>query len=229
MKKENNLLEKEKKLIKEEKKLEKKEKKLIEKEKSFIREEFELIKEELRIIYNFKYPKLAGLVVAIIAAYFLFSDPKVGAFMSQLGSWGLIGVFIAGLFFTFGFTTPFAIGFFLTLNPESIWLAGILGGFGALLGDLIIFKFARFSFMDEFKRLEHTKLIRSVSDLIDKTFGHKIKVYLLYTFAGIIIASPLPDEAGVIMLAGLTKIKTSVLALISFTFNTIGILIVLSL
>jgi uncharacterized membrane protein YdjX (TVP38/TMEM64 family) len=51
----------------------------------------------------------------------------------------------------------------------------------------------------------------------------------MYAFAGILIASPLPDEAGVIMLAGLTKIKTWALAIISIILNTIGILIMLSL
>lgn len=196
---------------------------------NIIKEELELVKRELRIIYNFKYPKLAGLILAAIAAYFVFSRPEVGSFMAHLGSLGYLGVFIAGLLFTFGFTTPFAIGFFITLNPENILLAGILGGIGAMLGDLFIFKFIRFSFMDEFKRLEHTKLISSVSSLIEDTFGKKLKAYILYLFAGIIIASPLPDEAGVIMLAGLTKIKTWALAIISFIFNTIGIIILLSL
>jgi len=46
-------------------------------------------------------------------------------------------------------------------------------------------------------------------------------------YLGILIASPLPDEAGVIMLAGLTKIKSNVFAILSFSLNTAGILILL--
>ena len=51
----------------------------------------------------------------------------------------------------------------------------------------------------------------------------------MYAFVGILIASPLPDEIGVIMLAGLTKINFKILAIISFILNTLGILIILSL
>ena len=51
----------------------------------------------------------------------------------------------------------------------------------------------------------------------------------MYAFAGILIASPLPDEAGVTMLAGLTKISVKSLALISFILNTLGIIILLIL
>ena len=49
----------------------------------------------------------------------------------------------------------------------------------------------------------------------------------MYAVAGLIIASPLPDEAGIILLAGLTKIKASILAPISLAMNTLGILILL--
>ena len=63
--------------------------------------------------------------------------------------------------------------------------------------------------------------------LIEKKLKHKLKVYLMYAIAGIIIASPLPDEAGIIMLAGLTKIKMHNLAILSFLFNTLGIIIIL--
>lgn len=200
-----------------------------EKEQGFIKKEMNLIRKEIKLITGFDYPKLAGLVVAIIAAYFIFSNPQIAGYVSKLSGWGYLGVFIAGMFFTFGFTTPFSIGFFITLNLENIWLAGILGGFGAMLGDLFIFKFIRFSFMDEFERLENTQIMKNVSSLIERTVGHKIKIYLAYLFAGIIIASPLPDEAGIILLAGLTKIRANLLAIISFIFNTLGILVLLSI
>lgn len=188
-----------------------------------------LIRKELRIFLNFRYKKILLLFLSIIASYLIFSNLKVADYVSSLNSFGYLGVFIAGLFFAFGFTSPISAGFFITLNPENIWLAGILGGLGALISDMIIFKFIRFSFMDEFQRLKKTSIIKKVSMLIDETFGHKIKIYIMYAFAGIFIASPLPDEAGVIMLAGLTKIKANILAIISFVLNTAGILILLYL
>ncbi|MEM4259405.1 MAG: hypothetical protein QXS38_01410 [Candidatus Pacearchaeota archaeon] len=197
--------------------------------KSLVEKEEERVKKELKWITGFDYPKLSLFLIAIIAAYFLFSNPKVADFVSNLREYGYLGVFIAGIFFTFGFTTPFAVGFFIVLNSSNIWLAAILGGLGAMLGDLSIFKFVRFSFMDEFKRLENTKIMRIASLLVDKTLGHKIKIYLMYAFAGIVIASPLPDEAGVTLLAGLTKIKTYALMIITFVLHTIGIIAFLAL
>jgi uncharacterized membrane protein YdjX (TVP38/TMEM64 family) len=194
-----------------------------------MKKEKERIKRVLKPIIGFKYPKLAGLLLAIILAYAIFSNSAVQDFVLSLEAKGYIGAFIAGMFFTFGFTSPFSAGFFIILNPENIWLAGIIGGFGAMLTDLVIFKFIRFSFMDEFKRLEKTNIMKRISGLIESTIGHKIKVYLLYAFAGILIASPLPDEAGVIILAGLTKIKPKALAMICFICNTIGIIILLAI
>jgi len=181
----------------------------------------------LHHIHKFRYPKLAAFVLCIILAYIVFRNPDVSGFISHLGGFGYLGIFIAGIFFTFGFSTPFSVGFFLTASPENIFLAAILGGLGALLGDLFIFKFVRMNFMDEFKRLEKTKLIREADYLITHYLRHKIKVYLLYLFAGVIIASPLPDEAGILILAGLSHIKARVLGLISFIFNTLGILVML--
>jgi hypothetical protein len=179
------------------------------------------------MLFGYKYPKLTGLVLAIILAYVIFSNPFVAGFISGLGNWGYLGVFITGLFFSFGFTSPFAAGFFITLNPGNIWLAAFLGGFGAMLSDLFIFNIIRFSFMDEFKRLERTKVLKRVEHYFENGLAKKIKIYLLYVFAGFLIASPLPDEAGVIILAGLSRIKQSTLAVISLICNTLGILVLL--
>lgn len=140
-----------------------------------------------------------------------------------------MGIFIAGFFFSFGFTTPFAIGFFITLNPDNLFITTILGGFGALLADLVIFRIIKFSFMDEFKRLEKTEPLKGTIKLAEKDLSTRVRHYILYFLAGIIIASPLPDELGVSMLAGLSHIKSSIFSIISFLMNSLGILIIILL
>jgi len=170
---------------------------------------------------KFKYPRLAGFIAAIIAAYFIFSNPSVSSFISRLGELKYLGTFIAGIFYTFGFTSPFSAGFFIDLNPSNIWIAGIIGGFGALVGDMLIFEFARKTFRAEFERLKKTKIIKKINSHLDHI--------ILYILAAILIASPLPDEAGITIIAGLTKIKTLAIVAISIALNTIGILILLSL
>ena len=181
----------------------------------------------MKRLFKFKYPKILALIGFTLLAYILFSDPFFAEYVKELHHFGYYSMFLFGSLFTFGFTTPFAIGYFLTYTPTNIWIAGIIGGIGATIGDLLIFKFVKFSFEDEFNKIRKEKITRKIDNKLRKLLGRKIKTYLTYAFAGIIIASPLPDEAGVTMLAGLTEIKPSILAIISFIFNTIGILIFL--
>ena len=181
----------------------------------------------MKKLFKFKYPKLTILAICIVAAYFIFSLEPTQEFMTLLGT-KYFGVAIAGFLFSFGFTTPFAIGAFVTMNPSNIFLSAIVGGFFAMLADLTIFGIVRMSFMNEFRKLGRTKTARTLSSF-NPTFSKKIKHYLLYAFAGIVIASPLPDELGVSMLAWLGRIKPLPLAIITFVANTIGIFVMLNL
>lgn len=183
----------------------------------------------MKKLFKFKYPKLTILILMVVLAYYIFSNANTQDFFSKLGNLSYFGSFIAGIFFAFGFLAPFAVGFFLTVSTKNIFLAAVIGGFGALISDLLIFNIIKFSFMDEFRRLERTKVFLTLNNLFSKKPHSRIKLYLLYAFAGIVISSPLPDEIGVSMLAGLTKIKIFILGIISFLLNTIGIFILLYL
>ncbi|MEK6842496.1 MAG: hypothetical protein AABX84_01660 [Nanoarchaeota archaeon] len=182
----------------------------------------------MKKLFKFRYPKLTLLALSIAAAYFLFSLDVVREFMNSLGVAGYVGVFIAGFLFSFGFTTPFAIGALITMQPQNIFLYSLIGGFGGMLADLVIFGMIRFSFMDEFKKFIKIKSARKISSL-KPTLSKKIKYYLLYVFAGIVIASPFPDEVGVSMLAGLGHIKPTSLIFISFILHTLGVFVILNL
>jgi hypothetical protein len=176
-------------------------------------------------LFHFKYPKIAIFVLLAFIAYIIFANPDTQGFISSLGKLEYFGIIIAGMLFTFGFTTPFAVGFFVILNPENPVLTALMGGVGSLLGDILIFSFIRFSFIEEFNRLKRTPIIKGIRNEMKMRFSQKARMYLLYVLAGIVISSPLPDEAGVMMLAGLTNIKLRNLVPISFLFNSLGILI----
>lgn len=178
---------------------------------------------------NFHYPKLGWLLAAISVAYFLFRFTAIGSILSHLGNYSYLGVFFGGVLFSYGFSSPFAAGLFLTIRPENIFLAAIIGGFGALLSDLFIFHFIKFSFSEEFESLERTRIAQGINATMNHTIGKRIKHYLIYAFAGFLIASPLPDEAGIILFASATKINTKKLAALSFCLNTIGIFVLLML
>lgn len=178
----------------------------------------------MRILFKFPYPKLLLLLVMVVISYGLFSNDAVQAWVRAINPDGYAMALVAGVLFTFGFTTPIAIGVFAVLNPGNIFLAAFIGALGAVMGDLLIFHLIRFSFMDEFTRLSKTPLFKKINKEITFTRHKKLKNYLLFACAGLIISSPLPDELGVTMLAGLTHIKPHVFAIISFCFNFLGIL-----
>jgi len=182
---------------------------------------------KMKRLFKFKYHKLLALVVCVVFAYFIFSNPSVQGAIGDLGEFSYLGIFIAGFFLALGFTAPFSVGFFVMVNPANFPLAVIMGALGALSADMLLFKIIKFSFMDEFKRLEKTKPIKEIILLAEKDFSVKVRHYLLYILAGIIIASPLPDEIETLMLAGLTTIKPRVFALMCFLTHIIGITLML--
>jgi len=148
-------------------------------------------------------------------------------FVSNLQKLNYVGMGIAGILFSLGFSAPFSVGFFIVSQPSSLLLATIIAGIGSVIGDMIIFKTIKFSFMEEFNELGNEKIVKTIGNAIKNNKSLLIRHYFLYIFAGILIATPLPDEIGVSMLAGLTTIKPLKLALISFILHCIGIFLIL--
>ncbi len=178
-------------------------------------------------IFHFKLPKLFLLALFIIIAYLLFKQPFVYDLMSNLGKLSYPGIFIAGILISVGFSAPIGLGILITMNPESIILASFIGGLGAMVTDLLIFALIKSSLTKEFRTLEKTKLIRKIESIVAKEKNILIRHYILYVFVGIVIATPLPDEIGVSILAGLTTIKPSKLAIISFFLHSLMFFIIL--
>src|SRR3989344_6470177 len=175
----------------------------------------------------FKYPKLFLLLLAIILSYYLFNRIEVSNFVLDISKDNYFSLFLAGIFLALGFSAPFSIGFFILLQPENLLLTALIGGLGAMTGDMLIFKTIKYSFIKEFKELERKKIIKKIEKIVEKNKHVLIRHYLLYIFAGIMIATPLPDEIGVSMLAGLTTIKPLKLAIISFALHTLAIFLIL--
>ena len=173
-----------------------------------------------------RYPKLLLLLLTFGIAYILFYGKTYQPFHESIISLGYVGSFLAGALFAYGFTAAPATAIFLILAKEqNILLAGFIGGFGALAGDLIIFNFIRSSFTDEIKKLEYEKVIRGINDHMPSA----LKKYFVPVFAGFIIASPLPDEIGVSLLAASNTLSTKVFSVISYILNTAGIFVILGI
>jgi len=183
-----------------------------------------------KFLFRFKYPKLFLFLICIILSYLLFSNLAFDNYLVHLGGLSYFSVFIAGILFSFGFTSPFSAGLLLLINPENIFLAAIIGGAGSLFGDLLIFKFVKVSFEKEFLKLKKERPFLFIKFNAKKIIKPKVWHYLLFVLAGFFFASPfIPDEAAVLLLAGLSNMSLRKMALISLVCNTLGILFLLIL
>jgi uncharacterized membrane protein YdjX (TVP38/TMEM64 family) len=183
---------------------------------------------KFRFLFGFKYPKLLLFLICIILSYLLFSNASFDNYLIHLEGYSYLGVFIAGVLFSFGFTSPFSAGLLLVMNPENIYLASIVGGAGCLIGDMLIFKFVKVSFEREFSRLKKERPFLFLKSQARRVLKPKLWHYVLFVLAGFFFASPfIPDEAAVTLLAGMSSISAKKLALISFVCNTLGILFLL--
>lgn len=176
-----------------------------------------------------KYPRLCFLALSFVFAYVLY---HVGAFdwLDELHTYGYISIFIAGLLFSFGFTTPFAIAIFVELAPfVHPLVAAPIAGAGALTSDMLIFDLIRFSvFHDEVMQLRSSKFILWIHGILHRdSIPEKVRRWMLWSFAGIIIASPLPDELGVSLVSGISQMQPRNFSIMCFCFNTLGVLLLL--
>ena len=172
---------------------------------------------------RFLQEDVAIICISLILAFILLETRALTDILVSTVKFKLIGSFIAGMFFTSVFTTAPAI---VTLGEiarsNSTFLTALFGAFGALLGDLIIFKFIK-------DRLgKHlTLLIKHESGWKRLEALFRLKYFRWFTFlaGGLIIASPLPDELGIGLL-GFSKMRTSRFIPLSLIFNFLGILII---
>lgn len=166
-----------------------------------------------------------GIVVSsILIAIILVQTDALTQLLSSTRELEMLGSFIAGIFFTSLFTTAPAVA---TLGQiaivDSLPQTVIVGAAGAVIGDLIMFRFIKDRFSE------------SIMELVEaEGWMHRIKVILkrrafrwsAFLFGGLLIAAPLPtDELG-ISLMGFAKMKLWMFIVISYIFNAIGIALI---
>lgn len=177
-----------------------------------------------------KYPKIMLLAASVLLAYAMFRTESVQSYFHGLGEFGYISSFFGGMMFAFGFGAPFGVAILATIADDvNIILGCLLGGLGALASDYLLFKFIRLTFTDEIERFKHSRAFGLFRGLLVRRVPAKLSFYISLGIAGMVIASPLPDEFGVALLAGLTTVKETTFAAIAFSLNTLGILAVMIL
>ncbi len=169
-----------------------------------------------------KLLKPAAFLAALILSFYIISsyDPKVLADQSLIIK--LLLATLSGIFYTSFLTAPLAVILFVILaGTSNIYLITLFGGIGSVIGDLLILKFFR-SIFRSFSFLRHIGSFKTVKKILKS-----LHLDLLGMLLGmIIIASPFPDELGLVLL-GASSLSYFKLTVLTLTLNSIGILIIL--
>ncbi len=173
---------------------------------------------KIRIAEDIVYISI-GIVIAILFAHF----NAVGTLISLIGNTALAS-FIVGIFFTSLFTIAPATVLLVSLstigNPVEI---AVFGALGAMIGDLILFRFVRDRLSGDIINFVNSGFKKSHFDYIHS----KMLRWIFPLLGAVVIASPLPDELG-IMLMGFSNMKIQHIIPISFLMNLIGVLLVIA-
>lgn len=174
---------------------------------------------------NYKYKNLTILFISLSLTFFLSRFEHFHRFLLSLGQLEYLGAFIAGTLFVSTFTAATG-GLTLLILAQNLPLfpLGVAAGLGALIGDLLIFRFVRDGLSTEVENIYEKFGGKHLSHLLHTKYFH----WTLPLIGALLIASPLPDEVGV-SLMGISRMKIHQFMAISFVLNTAGIIVILSL
>jgi uncharacterized membrane protein YwaF len=172
----------------------------------------------------FKYPKLTLFIATVLLVYFLFSGVLYEPLHNVLVYLGYFGTFLAGVLYPYSFTSVAATAILLIIaKTQNVLYAGLVASFGALLSDLAIFFFVKRSFGDEVQRLSKEPAIQRLSNWIRPS----VRMPLVVALASILIASPLPTEIGIMLMASVKKMSTKKFAVIVYVLHVSAIYVIL--
>src|SRR3990167_11009854 len=136
---------------------------------------------------------MAIVILSILIAIILAKTGALESLITSTQEVRFIGSFIAGIFFVSVFTAaPATVALGEIAQSNSVIVVAILGGLGALIGDLIIFRFVEDRVSEHFNYL--IKISRS--ERFFSIFRLKLFRWIIPFVGALMIASPLPDEIG---------------------------------
>ena len=186
--------------------------------------EYTVFNDECLLRRKIKYPKLSLFIISVILVYFLFSGLAYKPLHDALVFMGYFGTFLAGLLYPYALTSAAGTGILLILAKEqNLLLAGVIAGIGALISDIILFLFVKHGFSDEVQKLSKETVVRTIIRRIPDS----VRVYLLAIFAGLLIASPLPTEIGIMLMTSIKNMSVKKFVIIVYILHASAIFIIL--
>lgn len=174
-------------------------------------------------------PKLKKLVfktlifvVSLSLAWWLAGSEILSNLVKVILPLKLVAEFLAGIFYVSFLTAPISIAMLLVLaDVNNPILTALLAGLGAAFGDLVIVKFFKEKLSKDVDLVTRELQLKKVNNLLIKW---KLD-FITPLLGAIIVASPLPDELG-LMLLGASKLTYRQIAVLTYVLNTAGILLI---
>jgi len=179
--------------------------------------------------FEWRHRNLFYLLISIALAYFILTSSYIRDFFANAGTFGYIDSFIIGFFFPHGLTVIPATSAFLVLAENlSPLVIALIGAVGAVISDYIIFRFIGDKLILGFEEIADD-ISHSLKKEIERIKTRAIKSKLFRRFipiiAGVILASPLPDEL-VAILFKTAKFEPKKFLIYAYIFHFIGIFII---
>lgn len=169
------------------------------------------------------YPKLSAIALTYPVALFIFAAIGPEAMHLVVEPFGIGGILIAGALYTYGFTASAALFIIPAFLPDyPVIMIALLGGLGATLADISIFRLLKGNLK---KEIDRVRKIPSVKRVMSTPLLRLKSVRNLVGF--LIIMSPFPDEIGVTFLS-MTKMDESTFRVVSFAANVLGVYLLAS-
>ena len=178
-------------------------------------------KDEKALVRGHLIENIAAFSASLFIAFLLARSDAFAALITANEIAKFVTAFVAGLFFTSALTAaPATVAFALIARTNPVLPLALVGGIGAVVGDVFIFRFLREQLTADLGFLfSHAKIHR-----LGKALHLKTPRWLLILAGVLVIASPFPDELGLVIM-GVSRIRLLMLIPLSFAFNTFGIFV----
>ena len=173
---------------------------------------------------NYKYKGLTLIFISILLTIFLSENDSLNKTIFNISSIPMLGSFIAGILYVSASTAPFGVFLLLSLSKSlpAIEIA-IFAGLGGAIADFVLFRFFKGNIIPEITPIYN----RLGGQHLTKLMHHKLLRWSLPIIGAIIVASPIPDEIGVVLM-GLSKIKNYQFILLSLFLDISGVFLLVS-
>ena len=162
------------------------------------------------------------LVLSTLLSIWLLKTDAMGAFIAQAAEFEEISSFISGIFFTSILTTAPAIVALGELGQHiAPWKVALFGGAGAVCGDILIFRFLHSPLANYVIRAAVNLRLRRLGGALEKSAFW----WILPLIGAVVLASPLPDELGLLMM-GLSSMRLWSFMTLAYVMNAAGIYII---